>query len=71
MNEPDHKRLLSTSEAAAALGVVTSTLSRWASAGDVVPAQRTRGGHMRWDLDQLRAQLEALGVISPKRLGGG
>lgn len=61
--------LVSTAEAARQLGVDRSTLARWAGAGDVVPAQRTRGGHMRWDVDQLRTQLEALGVISPKGSG--
>ncbi|MDN5915131.1 MAG: helix-turn-helix domain-containing protein [Pseudonocardia sp.] len=57
------KRLLSTTAAARELGVNQTTLSRWARSGVVQPAQRTIGGHMRWDLDQLRADLQAAGAI--------
>ncbi|OLT22927.1 hypothetical protein BJF78_32685 [Pseudonocardia sp. CNS-139] len=59
------KDLVSTSEAARALGVNQSTLSRWAKDGRVRPAQRTIGGHMRWDIADLRAQLQAAGGIAP------
>lgn len=52
-------RLVSTGEAAAALGIDRSTLSRWANAGLVTPAWRTAGGHMRWDLEQLQDQAES------------
>jgi DNA-binding transcriptional MerR regulator len=58
-------KLVSTSEAARELGVNQSTLSRWATKGIVQPAQRTVGGHMRWDVEKLRAQLEAAGAILP------
>ena len=60
-------KLLTTGAAARVLGVDPSTLSRWAQAGTVVPAGRTAGGHLRWDLDKLRAQLaeiEAPGKVT-------
>lgn len=56
----DMANLVSTAEAARAIGVSTSTLTRWAHAGHVKPAQRTVGGHMRWDLDDLREQIRRL-----------
>lgn len=56
--EPDP--LLSTAEAARELRVVRSTLSRWAAAGYVTPAHRTIGGHLRWNLDDLRRQVDAI-----------
>jgi excisionase family DNA binding protein len=61
----DGRDLVSTSTAARELGVNQSTLSRWAKEGRVRPAQRTIGGHMRWDMADLRAQLEAAGGINP------
>jgi excisionase family DNA binding protein len=60
------KDLVSTSTAARELGVNQSTLSRWVRDGRVRPAQRTIGGHMRWDMADLRAQLEAAGGINPE-----
>ncbi|MHA6623902.1 helix-turn-helix domain-containing protein [Pseudonocardia sichuanensis] len=62
---PTSAKLVSTSAAARELGVNQSTLSRWAAAGIVQPAQRTVGGHMRWDVEKLREQLEAAGAILP------
>lgn len=53
-------RLVTTGAAARALGIDRSTLTRWAAAGLAKPAVRTAGGHMRWDVDHLRAELEAL-----------
>jgi excisionase family DNA binding protein len=55
----EDRALLSTSEAAKALGVERSTLSRWAKRRYVVPVQTTLGGHHRWDLDRLREQVVA------------
>jgi 8-oxo-dGTP diphosphatase len=50
---------LTTGRAAAALGVSAGTLRNWVRAGLVAPAFRTpRRGDMRWDLDNLRRQLE-------------
>lgn len=60
-------KLLTTGAAARVLGVDPSTLSRWAQAGTVAPAGRTAGGHLRWDLDKLQAQLaeiEAPGKVT-------
>lgn len=50
-------RYITTGEAARALGISTATLTRWAAAGRVTPAERTLGGHYRWDLATLRAQV--------------
>ncbi len=60
MSETPEQRLVTTGAAARALGIDRSTLTRWAAAGVTKPAVRTAGGHMRWDLDQLRRQLDAL-----------
>ena len=60
MSDTSERRLVTTGAAARALGIDRSTLTRWAAAGVTRPAVRTAGGHMRWDLDQLRAQLAAL-----------
>jgi DNA-binding transcriptional MerR regulator len=51
--------LVSSGVAAKQLGVDISALSRWVKEGKVVPAQRTVGGHYRWDMAQLRRQLKA------------
>ena len=50
-------KLIRTAEAARALSVDPSTLSRWAQKGLVKPAFRTAGGQARWDLDDLREQV--------------
>jgi 8-oxo-dGTP pyrophosphatase MutT (NUDIX family) len=51
------EQLVTTGAAAKAIGVTPVTLQRWAHAGIVTPATVTAGGHMRWDLDDLREQL--------------
>jgi predicted site-specific integrase-resolvase len=53
-------QLVATGVAAKALGIDRATLHRWWVAGLVTPAFVTAGGHARWDLDELRAQLSAL-----------
>ena len=53
-------RYVTTGDAARELGVSTATLTRWAAAGLVAPAERTAGGHYRWDLPVLRAQVQRL-----------
>jgi DNA-binding transcriptional MerR regulator len=50
-------RYITTGEAARAIGISSATLTRWAAAGIVTPAERTAGGHFRWDMTSLRAQL--------------
>lgn len=46
-----------TGDAARSIGVSSATLTRWAAAGTVTPAETTAGGHYRWDLASLRAQV--------------
>jgi DNA-binding transcriptional MerR regulator len=53
----EDRELIGTGDAARALGVNRTTLARWATAGVVTPATRTVGGHLRWNLDQLREQV--------------
>jgi DNA-binding transcriptional MerR regulator len=48
---------ITTGEAARGLGISPATLTRWVAAGIVAPAERTAGGHFRWDMTSLRAQL--------------
>jgi DNA-binding transcriptional MerR regulator len=50
-------RLVPTGVAAREIGVDVRTLQRWAAEGLVKPALVTPGGHLRWDLDDLKAQL--------------
>jgi DNA-binding transcriptional MerR regulator len=50
-------RYITTGDAARTLGISSATLTRWAAAGTVTPAERTAGGHFRWDITSLRAQL--------------
>ncbi|HWU12108.1 MAG TPA: MerR family transcriptional regulator [Streptomyces sp.] len=52
--------LVSTGEAAKAIGVGRATLARWWSDGLVKPALVTAGGHGRWDVEQLRKDLAKL-----------
>jgi len=50
-------QLVTTGQAARALGIDPATLWRWAKAGLVQPTYRTPGGHFRWSIDDLRDQL--------------
>jgi DNA-binding transcriptional MerR regulator len=59
---------VTTGVAARDLGISTATLTRWAAAGTVIPAQRTAGGHYRWDLPALRAQVQRLHKPAPERI---
>lgn len=54
------ERLVPTGDAAKAIGVGRSTLARWMAEGLVKPALVTPGGHARWDVDDLKRQLDAL-----------
>jgi DNA-binding transcriptional MerR regulator len=53
-------KLLTTGEAADALGFARGTLARWEREGLITPATKSPGGHSRWDLDDLREQLRVL-----------
>lgn len=50
---------VSTGEAARALGVSIRSLQQWAKDGLIEPDYYTTGGHMRWDVDRVRAELRA------------
>lgn len=52
-------KLVTTSKAAAELGIHPATLWRWQQAGTVRPAYTTPGGQARWDVEALRSQLGA------------
>ena len=54
------RRYVTTGVAAREIGVSAATLTRWVAAGLVEPAERTAGGHFRWDLPTLRAQVRKL-----------
>lgn len=53
-------KLVPTGVAAQALGVDRGTLVRWWQQKMVTPTVVTPGGHARWDLDDLREQLNHL-----------
>ena len=57
MSVMTERRLLRTSEVAAALGVDRSTVYRWQQAGVITPEVVTHGGQARYDLDTVREQL--------------
>lgn len=54
----DPAKLVGSSEAAAAIGVHVATLRRWKRQGFVKPAWQTPTGKDRWDIDDLRHQVE-------------
>lgn len=53
----DPRKLLGTNAAARELGVNRATLWRWAQQGVVTPVWATAGGHLRWDVNDVRRQL--------------
>jgi DNA-binding transcriptional MerR regulator len=54
------RRLVPTGDAAREIGVGIRTLQHWAAENLVKPDLVTPGGHMRWDVEHLRAQLKEL-----------
>ena len=50
------ERLVGIGEAASALGVSIATLRRWEASGKLV-AERTAGGHRRYDLAKLSPEM--------------
>ncbi len=58
--------LVSISEAAALIGVATSTLRRWEARGAFCPSSRTAGGHRRYDTDHIAKTFFNVRAVSPK-----
>ncbi len=56
----DVARTITTGELARALDVPPGAVRKWARDGLITPALVTGGGHYRWDVDQVRAQLRDL-----------
>lgn len=54
------RRLLTSSEVAAELGLSRSSIARYATAGYITPEVTTPGGQYRWDLEKVREQLRAM-----------
>ena len=50
--------LVSTGEAARELGVSSRVLRKWAEQGVLIPDLVTPGGHYRWNIDRIRAELQ-------------
>lgn len=57
---PTPRRMVSSGRAAAELGVHQRTLWAWVTKGLVAPHAKTAGGQMRWDLERLQREIEAL-----------
>lgn len=53
-------RWLTTGQLAKETGLSHSTLTAYAASGALVPAWRTPGGHLRWDLEDAKHQLQEL-----------
>ena len=53
-------RLLTTGELARELGVSRGAVVKWARDGLIVPEFTTPGGHLRWDLEDVRRQVREL-----------
>lgn len=59
MSRPD--ALLTTTEAARRLGIHPRTLTKYVRDGKVRPTMRLPSGHFRWDLEDVRRQLDEQG----------
>ncbi|NIH86561.1 MerR family transcriptional regulator [Amycolatopsis granulosa] len=55
-----HRRTVGSGELAAELGLSRRSISRYAERGWIKPALVTPGGQYRWDVEDVRNQLEAL-----------
>ena len=49
--------LVTSGQAAKALGVSLRSLQQWVREGKIVPDYATPGGHARWDVDRVRHEL--------------
>lgn len=54
------RRLVTTAELARSLGLAPRTIQRYRRNGWLKPAEVSIGGHARWDIDDVRAQMQAL-----------
>lgn len=50
-------RLVSAADIAREIGVSRQTVTRWVREGIICPVTRTAGGHNRFDIDQVKAEL--------------
>ena len=55
-------QLVTTPEAARALGISARTIQRYVKAGLITPDLRLPSGRYRWNVERLRAQINALPV---------
>ena len=53
-------RLLTTGELARELGVSRGAVLKWANDGLITPGFTTPGGHLRWNLEDVRRQVREL-----------
>ena len=51
------RRLITTAELARTLGLAPRTIQRYRRLGWLVPAEVSMGGHARWDVEDVRAQM--------------
>jgi DNA-binding transcriptional MerR regulator len=49
--------LVTSGQAAKALGVSLRSLQQWVREGKIIPDYVTPGGHARWDVDRVRHEL--------------
>lgn len=54
------RRLLTSGELADELGLSRRAISDYAKNGLITPALRTPGGQYRWNLEDVKAEMEAL-----------
>lgn len=59
------RKLLTSGQLADELGISPGTVARYARKGWLVPAETTMGGHLRWDLDDVRRQMDVLRKREP------
>jgi DNA-binding transcriptional MerR regulator len=60
---PSDAQLVTTTVAANAVGVNPRSLTRWVKSGAIKPTIRTPGGHLKWDIEDLRKQLRVIGAL--------
>jgi len=54
------RRLVTTSELARAIGLSGRTIQRYRTEGIITPVVVSKGGHARWDVEQVIEDLKAL-----------